>query len=188
MSTRLNTSIRSAFVNAVLQDTPRVDYAEQRRKVIQDHLFDIAPPALLRVYKDHDLRRFLRLDHVSYATAAGNNMSWGLGKYWLVPEDNYTYKITNAAIVKQLHAIDAQESAQVDQRLELERKLRATILAFNTVKQARDALPEFGKYLPDEDDPKCKTLPAITDLVTDLVKAGWPDKGKKNDKAKAKTA
>lgn len=37
----------------------------------------------------------------------------------------------------------------------------------------------------DEADPKCKTLPAITDLVTDLVKAGWPDKGKKNAKAKA---
>jgi hypothetical protein len=70
----------------------------------------------------------------------------------------------------------------------LETKLYATIRAFNTVKQARDAMPEFAKYLPEDADPKCKTLPAITDLVTDLMKAGWPDGGKKNDKAKAKAA
>lgn len=186
MSMRLNESIRSAFVNAVLNDTPKVDYAEQRRKIIQDHLFAIAPAAILRVYKDQDLRRFLRLDHVSYETAAKGRMSWGLGKYWLVPDSDHTYRVEDKETLKQLHAIDALEIAQVDQRTELEKKLRATILAFNTVKQARDALPEFVKYLPDEADPKCKTLPAITDLVTDLVKAGWPDKGKKN--AKAKTA
>ena len=185
MSQRLNESIRSAFVNAVLADTPKVDYAAQRQKVIQDHLFDAAPPAMLRIYKDHDLRRFLRLDHVSYDTAAGNRMSWGLGKFWLVPDCDYTYRIEDKAVLKQLHEIDALESAQVDQRNKLEVKLKATIQAFNTVKQARDALPEFVKYLPDEADPKCKTLPAITDLVTDLVKAGWPDKGKKNAKAKA---
>jgi len=184
MSMRLNESIRSAFVNAVLNDTPKVDYVEQRRKIIQDHLFAIAPAAILRVYKDQDLRRFLRLDHVSYEGASGSRLSWGLGKYWLVPDTSYTYKIEDKSILKQLHAIDEQETAQVNQRTELEKKLRATILAFNTVKQARDALPEFVKYLPDEADPKCKTLPAITDLVTDLVKAGWPDKGKKNDKAK----
>ena len=186
MSTRLNESIRSAFVNAVLNDTPKVDYAEQRRKIIQDYLFAIAPAALMRIYKDHDLRRFLRLEYVAYDSASGSRLSWGLGKYWLVPDCDYTYKIEDKETLKKLHAIDEQETAQVNQRTELEKKLRATILAFNTVKQARDALPEFVKYLPDEADPKCKTLPAITDLVTDLVKAGWPDKGKKN--AKAKTA
>lgn len=185
MSMRLNESIRSAFVNAVLNDTPKVDYVEQRRKIIQDYLFAIAPAAILRVYKDQDLRRFLRLDHVSYETAKGGRLSWGLGKYWLVPDSDHTYKVEDRETLKQLHVIDTLEIAQFEQRTELEKKLRATILAFNTVKQARDALPEFVKYLPDEADPKCKTLPAITDLVTDLVKAGWPDKGKKNAKAKA---
>ena len=82
MSMRLNESIRSAFVNAVLNDTPKVDYVEQRRKIIQDHLFAIAPAAILRVYKDQDLRRFLRLDHVSYEGASGSRLSWFLDRDW----------------------------------------------------------------------------------------------------------
>lgn len=186
MSTRITDSIRSAFVTSVMKDTPSVDYLEQRRKVIQDHLFAIAPPAVLRIYKDKDLQRYLRPDTVLYESEGRGRYSWGLGKFWLVPDvdGNTTYEIVDKEVLKKLVAIDNADTAQTKQHSELSIKLLATIKAFNTVKQARDALPEFVKYLPDEADPKCKTLPAINDLVTDLVKAGWPDKGKKNDKTK----
>jgi len=191
MSIRLNDSIRSAFVASVMQDTPKVDHMEQRRKVIQDYLFSVAPASVMRMYKDKATQVYFRPDHVCYESENGSRTSWGLGKYWLVPDldgGSTTYKLTDKALLTKLWKIDAEEVVQSTQRGELERKLYATIRAFNTVKQARDAMPEFAKYLPEDADPKCKTLPAITDLVTDLMKAGWPDGGKKNDKAKAKAA
>jgi hypothetical protein len=191
MSIRLNDSIRSAFVNSVLQDTPKVDHMEQRRKVIQDHLFAIAPASVMRMYKDKATQIYFRPDHVCYESENNSRYSWGLGKFWLVPDTDggsTTYKITDKDVVLALRKIDADEIAQSKVLGSLETKLYATIRSFNTVKQARDAMPEFAKYLPEDADPKCKTLPAITDLVTDLMKAGWPDGGKKNDKAKAKAA
>lgn len=186
---RLTESIRSAFVHAVLKDTPKVDYTEQRQKLIQDWLYAMAPAPLMRVFKDQSYRRYFSTNHVFYQSPIAGRSSWGLGKFWLVPDvDGNTYQLNDKIILDKLLEVDRADRLQDGQRGELERKLKATIKAFNTVKQARDALPEFVKYLPDDADPKCKTLPAITDLVTDLVKAGWPDKGKKNDKAKVKTA
>jgi len=186
---RLTESIRSAFVHAVLQDTPKVDYTEQRQKLIQDWLYAMAPAPLMRVFKDQSYRRYFSTNHVFYQSPIAGRSSWGLGKFWLVPDvDGNTYQLNDKIILDKLLEVDRAEKLQVEQHGELARKLTATIKAFNTVKQARDALPEFVKYLPDDADPKCKTLPAITDLVTDLVKAGWPDKGKKDDKTKVKTA
>ena len=179
---KLNESIRSAFVTSVLQDTPEVDYITQRQKLIQDHLIAAAPAAVVRIYNDRETRRYLSLRHVAY----DNRHYSRLGQFWLVPDVDggySTYRLTDKDLVAKLQEIDMAAKAQAEQRDALAKKLRTTIYAFNTVKQARDALPEFVKYLPDPEEPKCKTLPAVNDLVADLMKAGWP---KKEAEAKAK--
>lgn len=185
---RINDSMRDAFVRAVLQDTPKVDYAEQRRKAIQDHLFAIAPPDVLKMYKDPKTTVYFQPDHVTYSHDGGNRHSWGLGKFWLVPDvdgRNTTFKITDKDVLKALYRIDQAEEAQHKTLNELESKLRGVIRGFNTVKQARAALPEFVKYLPEDAEKTPQYVPAINDLVTDLVKAGWPDGGKPKAKAEA---
>jgi hypothetical protein len=66
-----------------------------------------------------------------------------------------------------------QENEQQKKRWDLETKLRGVIDSFTTVKTAREALPEFAKYLPEIDGSRCKTLPAIAGLVADLQNIGW---------------
>ena len=185
MTTRLNESMRQAFVKSVLDDTPKVDYAEQRRKLIQDFLVDLAPPEILKMYKNPKLKVYMRPDNVTYETGIGRRSSWSWGKFWLVPDidGGSTYEIKDAKLLVQLTTVDTADREQDQQREALRKKLEATIAAFNTVKQARDAMPEFHKYLPDPEAATCKTLPAITGLVADLMKAGWP---KKEAEAKAK--
>ena len=102
MSTRMNDSIRSAFVRAVLDDTPKEDYAEQRRKLIQDWLLSVAPAAVLKVYKDHDLRQYLPTRYVTYEGAGYSN-----GRYWLVPDsDNSSYYLKDEALTGKLKELD----------------------------------------------------------------------------------
>lgn len=62
----------------------------------------------------------------------------------------------------------------------LRKQLTAVIAACTTLKQAKEALPEFIKYLPEEPgNPVDRTLPVVGNLVADLSKAGWPKKDSK---------
>ena len=51
-------------------------------------------------------------------------------------------------------------------------KLEAAIDACTTRKAFIDRFPEFSKYAPPEPG-KCTTLPAVSNVVADLVKLGW---------------
>ena len=63
---------------------------------------------------------------------------------------------------------------------DLRKQLTAVIAACSTLKQAKEALPEFIKYLPEEPGNVVdRTLPVVGNLVADLSKAGWPKKDSK---------
>ncbi len=51
--------------------------------------------------------------------------------------------------------------------------LSAAVHSTSTLKQLQTLLPEFVKYMPTENEPT-KNLPALTNVVADLVKLGWP--------------
>lgn len=51
-------------------------------------------------------------------------------------------------------------------------KLEAAFEGINTRKQFVETFPEFIKYAPEESG-KCPTLPAVANVVSDLVKLGW---------------
>ena len=65
-----------------------------------------------------------------------------------------------------------------NKRVDLRQKVTAVIAACSTLKQAKEALPEFEKYLPAEPGNVDRSLPVVGNLVADLVKAGWPAKKK----------
>jgi hypothetical protein len=169
---RLNESNRNAFVVGVLSDTPHIDYNKQAQKIIQDHFLSIAPKEIIAIYNSKKLREYLPLRRTTWS-----NSPWGSFSAYCVPSENdwHAYEIKDEPILSALLEIGAAHRAQKESRNALESKLRATILGFNTVKQARAALPEFAKYLPDPEVKSSPFLPAVNDLVTDLMKAGWPD-------------
>lgn len=53
------------------------------------------------------------------------------------------------------------------------------ISACTTRKQAAEVLPEFEKYLPEDEPKALRTLPALANVAADFVKAGWPKNAKK---------
>lgn len=50
--------------------------------------------------------------------------------------------------------------------------LKNTIESCSTLKQLQERLPEFAKYFPKEGE-ATPNLPAVANLVADLVKLGW---------------
>jgi hypothetical protein len=52
------------------------------------------------------------------------------------------------------------------------RSLTSAIESCTSLKQLHDRLPEFAAYFPTKDAPAVN-LPAIANLVTDLMKLGW---------------
>jgi hypothetical protein len=60
------------------------------------------------------------------------------------------------------------------QRIKFKQKLGGIISSITTVKALKEALPELEKYAPD-DTPEPKTgLPAVANLMADVIAAGWP--------------
>ena len=57
----------------------------------------------------------------------------------------------------------------------IRRNLKAAIGGMNTRKQFINAFPEFSHYAPPEPGPTAN-LPALANIVADLVKAGWVQK------------
>ena len=56
-------------------------------------------------------------------------------------------------------------------------KLQSALLSINTLKQFLETFPELAKYAPPEVGVD-RSVPAITNVMADLSKLGWP-KGKK---------
>ena len=69
----------------------------------------------------------------------------------------------------------------VDKHLEQRKKLNALKVKLEgitesatTVANLKKLLPEFGKYLPSDSETIDRSVPAITNLVSDFTAAGWP--------------
>lgn len=164
---RLNNSIKNAFVKAVLDDTGFIDFNTQFNDRLKNHFYKIAPPEVKAIYDNPKTRPYIGQNSVSlhYGT---QYLGWFCSL--LVPVDG---QVTDMDLLAELAFIKTQEKDQNDKRRELEAKLHGVIDSFTTVKLAREALPEFAKYLPEVDGSRCKTLPAIAGLVADLQNVGW---------------
>jgi len=64
---------------------------------------------------------------------------------------------------------------QKKERDDIETKIKGVLKGINTRKQFIDLFPEFSAYAPPEEG-SCSTLPAISNVIADLVKVGWTQK------------
>ncbi len=171
---RLTNSIKQAFVQAVLDDVPTKDYQELLRGLIRADAMERLPSAVRAIATDKTLAHFVadHYYHISVNKNDGYEQYFGLCLYIKMPTSEY---IESHAIQERKHEYIKAHLAQEKMLNDLRQKLQDAINAVSTVKNARLAMPEFAKYLPQEAS-KSSNLPTtiFANLLNELVCAGFP--------------
>ena len=176
---RLTNTIRDAFVRSAMDDVPSVDHTEEIRKIVLADVVAQLPPAVAKVYANKDLRNYLKNYFHSYG-----------GVSCCIPhfEDsgfrNETLYKLSAEVQEKVSALADASKRDNETRESLRSKLAEAAYSCRTRKQLVELLPEFEKYLPaDERSANVVNLPAVANILSDFVKAGWPKNQKKIAKA-----
>lgn len=154
---------RQAFVRAVMADIPKEDFLDQMRKVVMDDSIEQLPAQLRQFALDPKTAPYLKT-----------------GTYWSKKSftyfgDNQHHWTPSPKAQKKIDALREKHDAQELRLDEVRSKVSASIEACTTLKMAKERLPEFEKYLPQDRGPqKSAYLPAVANLVADLTKLGWP--------------
>lgn len=164
---RLTNFLRDAFVRAAMQDVPKIDYQGQAEKLARDAIkakfakdfpdMDYAKAGATGWFRGDSIALPYNINNISANPAKGYDMLKSDTKLWVKLEELSKLKQEQAAA----HAA-------------LESKLQAVAYACTTRKQLQEALPEFETYLPAEEAKVAKNLPAVANVLSDFVKAGWP--------------
>ncbi len=158
---RLTMNLKESFVRAAMADVPSVDYDEAISKVACEDAASKLPPKVRAVYADKATRHFVATTYIRIA-----------GAYLCVPNGGDYSPSPEATL--EVERLCKEQKTQADKRNDLRLKLRGCAMACTTKKQLVDMLPEFEKYLPEDEAAACRTLPVVTNVVADFVKAGWP--------------
>jgi hypothetical protein len=168
---RLTKYQREAFVEAVMQDVPTIDYEKQAHDLVKNAALAILPPQVRAIADNKDLCHYLETTMHWFGYHQGNFSSL------CVYQGRQTNYMTDE-VQKQLDAIIELAQAQNERLNEMRNKLTAAIGGCTTDRMARERLPEFIKYLPEPEE-KTPYLPAVANIVADLVSLGWPKDGEK---------
>lgn len=158
---KLTNSMRSAFVRAVMADVPKINYQEQILKLMLEDAENQLPVEIRSLWKNEATKGFIRTKEVYEA-----------GTYVRVPAtERFKFSVKCS---ESLDKLGASLAAQEKVLKGLETKLTSVAASCTTRQQLLDSLPEFEKYLPEDSIAACRSLPAITNVVSDFRKAGWP--------------
>jgi hypothetical protein len=160
---RLTKTIREAFVRAAMDDVPKEDYQAKIHKLIQDDAISKLPPKIKAIAQDKELRHFLKTESHYIQGYHISNVRVMHPEYVRSPNVN-----------TQVEALLVDFSNQTERMNSLKIKLTAAADAVTTRKALVDLLPEFEKYLPADESKAVASLPAVANVLSDFVKAGWP--------------
>lgn len=167
---------RQAFVNAVMQDVPSINYDELCQKVIEDDMLRVAPAELVRALQNKVVRPYI-LNGAACWSHKARQVDGSYIQAWTLDLSSITvfagYEPSDKARVELENLFMAAAKQWLD-RSRLKDKLQGAIDGCTTLEKAKKLLPEFVKYLPEEEDPPSKFVPVLTGLVDDLTKLGWP--------------
>ena len=157
---RLDKYAKLAIVRAIMADVPKPD-VKAYRKSIQAEVVKLMSPAVRKVYKE--CPKALTAEYVSDLY---DGVDW-----------QSRYIILGNVTKDQLNNVCKPLDDAIRARAKVEHDLKNIVESTSTLKRLKELLPEFVKYFPTEAEPS-KNLPAVANLVTDMVKLGWPDKKK----------
>ena len=188
---KLSKKRREDFVEAVMSDVPSANYptqAEDRARLLYKQIAekvgvsDIPLERLCMCGGDIYLSKHSQTHKF---TRNGPEAGWTwkdingycffhIGLHGLTHKEVKDFIVEDPEIQKLVDLFIEEKNKHAD----LRQKVTAVIAACTTLKQAKEALPEFEKYLPAEPGKVDRSLPVVGNLVADLAKAGWPAKKK----------
>lgn len=162
---KLTNTIRDAFIRAVMDDVPSIDYDEQIRRAVVEDALRQAPEFVREAWKLESTRVW-----VQTATVWHGDVSITIPFM-----DGYGSDFVLTRVGANLvNPLVEKKTAQRETRDNLRTKIRAVAYSVTTRKALIDALPEFEKYLPADERAALRSVPAVANVVADFVKAGWP--------------
>lgn len=166
---KLTNYLRDAYITSVMTDVPHEAYEDQIHKQILDDAVAQLPGPVRAIWKNSDLQGYLDLSSVYPVARTGC-----VQVPCLNPKN---FKLTDAAMTRVLELVNLRDG-QSSRLNSLRTRLRSIAYGCTTRKALAEALPEFEKYLPKEEETS-RNLPVIANVVSDFVKAGWPKGAKK---------
>ena len=164
---RLTNFLRDGFIRAVMHDVPKIDYEEQAQKMAREAIkakFNKAFPGL-----DYD-----KVGESGWFESGSVDLPRYINNIYAKPSCGYGMLKSDEKLWAKLEALGAKKREQDERMTSLETRLKGVAYACTTRKQLEEALPEFSKYLPEEEAKAAKTLPALANVLSDFVAAGWP--------------
>ena len=141
---------KDAIVRAILADIP-VEQDEVTIRAVQTALVKAMSPAARKLYRECP---------AALRTQYEVRLLFRRSHTFVIGDANF-----EAVTEPWRHEVKRKEAAASN--------LRAVVQGCNTLAALKKALPECEKYFPSEDAPTAN-LPALTNVVTDLVALGWP--------------
>lgn len=158
---KLTTHMRDMFVTKALQDVPKINYSELILKTATEIAVKTLPPKIRAIWNDPELRGFIKV--------RSQNLN---GDCYAIPGD-YTSEVGAEMSAATAH-FEAADHRQTEARTELRAKLRAVAFSASTRAQLAELLPDFEKYLPEDNKAALRDLPTVTDVMSSFKEAGWP--------------
>ncbi len=169
---RLTNYIREAFVRSVMNDVPSIDYEEQIRNLVNKKVAAIHKKVGIQEIDKERLSGAYLYIRGTEKKSFGSTSCYVSG---LTINEHKEVQSDSALI-----ALADLKYAQDETRNALCKKIDYAIKACSTRKQAVEALPEFEKYLPEDEAKAIRSVPVIANVLSDFVKAGWPKGQKKS--------
>lgn len=165
---KLTSTIRQAFIAAVMNDVPQIDHDAQARALVEQRTKELFAEAFPGADFE-ELKPWAARKWVSTPGLLSN-----VAVYWPGREhDQDDVKKNYPELWAELEKLSTAKYEQGDRLVALEERLRSVVNACSTRKALAEALPEFEKYLPPE-PVKGANVPAVANVVADFMKAGWP--------------
>ena len=164
---RLTNFLRDAFVRAAMHDVPSINYEEQAHKLARDHIRAM----FKKEFPDTDYDKACESE---WFNSGSINLPYGISGIHVKCMTAWGMLKNEEKIWAKLEALGEKKKEQEKTLNALESRLKGVAYACTTRKQLEEALPEFSAYLPEEEAKAAKTLPAVANVLSEFVKAGWP--------------
>ena len=184
---KLTKQHRADFIEAVMADVPEESYPTQVEDIVRKLWRAILKREGLENISESRLNK--ESVHVSYfvnheteeaiAKIPVDGKQWNYSRQYIC--SLYLHGISGEDVKEittctEIAELVKKAAVQHNYRAALRTRISAVIDSCSTLKQAKEALPEFEKYLPDEPGKMDRSLPVVGNLVAELTKAGWLDK------------